>query len=56
MDKVIVKFEKEIKYCSQCPFACKVYEHGYSAVECSKLGSYKTISEDGIRKDCPFRK
>ena len=56
MNKIIIKFEKEIESCSQCPFAHKVYEQGYSATECSKLGIYETIAENGIREDCPFRK
>jgi hypothetical protein len=55
MDKVIIKFEKEIKHCYDCPFTCNVYEQGYSGTDCSKLGAYSTIPKEGIREDCPFR-
>lgn len=54
--KVIIRIEKEIENCFDCPFVKKVYEHGYSGSDCSKLGCYSTIPEKGIRKDCPFRK
>ena len=54
--KIIIKIEKEIENCFDCPFVEKVYEHGYSGSDCSKLGCYSTIPEKGIRKDCPFRK
>ena len=55
MDKVIIKIEKEIEHCYECPYAYDVYEQGYSGTECSELGIYKEIPKEGIRKDCPFR-
>ena len=51
-----IKIEMEIEHCYQCPFKKKVYEQGYSAFDCSKLGPYRTILDKGIRNDCPFRK
>ena len=51
-----IKIELEISSCQECPFAKNVYEHGYSATDCSKLGAYATIADKGFRKDCPFMK
>ena len=51
-----IKIEMEISSCEECPFTKQVREHGYSATECSKLGSYSTIPDEGFRKDCPFLK
>lgn len=51
-----IKIEMEIEHCYQCPFKIKIYEQGYSAFDCSKLGAYRTIPDKGIRNDCPFRK
>ena len=51
-----IKIEMEIDSCAECPFAVQVYEQGYSATDCSKLGPYATIAENGFRKDCPFLK
>ena len=53
---MIIKIEMEINSCKECPFAVRVYEQGYSATDCSKLGSYSTIADKGFRKDCPFLK
>lgn len=49
-----IKIEMEINSCKECPFAEQVYEHGYSGIDCSKLGPYATIANKGFRKDCPF--
>lgn len=51
-----IKIEMEINSCKECPFAVRVYEQGYSATDCSKLGPYATIADKGFRKDCPFLK
>ena len=51
-----IKVEMEISSCKECPFAVRVYEQGYSATDCSKLGAYATIADKGFRKDCPFLK
>ena len=51
-----IKIEIEIDSCAECPFAEKVYQQGYSATDCRKLGPYATIAENGFRKDCPFLK
>ena len=50
-----IKIEMEVEHCYQCPFKVRIYEQGYSASDCSKLGSYRTIPDKGIRNDCPFR-
>jgi hypothetical protein len=52
---MVIKIEIEIQNCNECPFTMKVDEMGYHAIECSKLGCYSTIPEQGIRKDCPFK-
>jgi hypothetical protein len=51
-----IKIEMEIENCYDCPFKMKVYEHGYSAIDCTKLPPYHTIAQEGIRTDCPFLK
>lgn len=51
-----IKIEIEIEHCSECPFTKTYREHGCTMTECSKCGAYSEIPEQGIRKDCPFRK
>ena len=46
----------EINSCRECPFTVRVYEQGYSDIECSKLKPYSSIADKGFRKDCPFLK
>jgi hypothetical protein len=53
---MLIKFEKEIEHCMECPFKEQVYEMGYSGYDCSLLGCYATIPSIYIRKDCPFAK
>lgn len=50
-----ILIELEIKKCLECPFTKRVIEHGYSAINCSKLGTYSEVPIEGFRKDCPFR-
>ena len=42
-----IKIEMEIENCYDCPFKTRIYEQGYSAIECTKIG---------FRPDCPFLK
>jgi len=56
MDTVLIKFEKEIHNCGECPFTVDIREMGYCATDCRLLSAYATIPNSGIRKDCPFRK
>lgn len=51
-----ILIELEIKKCLECPFTKRVIEHGYSAINCSKLGVYSEVPIEGFRKDCPFMK
>jgi hypothetical protein len=53
---MLIKFEKEIEHCMECPFKEQVREMGYSGYECSLLGCYATIPSIHIRNDCPFNK
>lgn len=51
-----IKIEMEIESCRDCPFKTRVYEQGYSAIDCTKLPPYHEIADKGFRPDCPFLK
>lgn len=52
---MLIKYEKEINNCYECPFKERVYEHGFSGTLCHfKLG-YETIPKHGIFDDCIFK-
>lgn len=53
---MLIKFEKEIEHCMECPFKERAYEMGYGGYECSLLGCYANIPSIHIRNDCPFKK
>ena len=54
MEKVKIKFEKEIENCHECPFTEYIYEQGFCGI-CCKFGAYAVVPKEGIRKECPFR-
>lgn len=54
--KVVIKFEKEIENCYECPFRQYYSEHGNSGYECTKAGAYSFTPASGILNYCPFLK
>lgn len=55
MKKIIIKFEKEIEHCYECPFTERVWEQGFSGT-CCKFNYYITIPKQGVLESCPFLK
>lgn len=51
--KVLIKYEKEIENCYQCPFKEWHSEQGFCA-DCCKFINYGKIPRKGILKKCPF--
>ena len=51
---MLIKFEKEINNCYECPCTTYVHEQGFSGVCCNFI-TYGDIPQKGILKDCPFR-
>lgn len=66
MEKVIIKFEKEVSRCGDCPLHHFEKEMGFSYDECEILAkkyhdlNRSAIPSDvvykGIFKNCPYRK
>lgn len=54
MEKINIKFEKEIENCYECPFTEYIYEQGFCGT-CCKFKEYAVIPKKGIREKCPFK-
>ena len=51
---MIIKYEKEINHCYECPFTEKICSQGFSAT-CCQFILYGIIPEEGIQESCPFK-